>query len=372
MSTVASVLARHIADLAPVARGELPAWLQQLRLPAGWRLAQFDASLTQPARMAVCGPHPDGSWDSCETISLFRFTGTPSEALVLDTSDRMLRDLGAEAITTYPLSIPPAGRVAAVRSSGYFSAAGQRIWLQYSTYLAGSESPGAGILIEHGIFVESNRQASLHDDITELSSAIRDAFVSTVAPSLEQNVHASTSLGIGDLPPSKETRIAVFRVQPFEDIGVPAILVNADRDGMRMFQSAVRSAHEDGAARFEFDGIKHYVVRQDGAADIDLGSQTVVWRFDDAKLVEMLNLIEPLIDIEKPAHQYLDDLISPVETLVLSVDEYIAGAPFGEFPQLMPAHPVESQGPTASGAGRHQAASQAKPSPPSSPDGAGP
>ena len=66
--------------------------------------------------MAVCGPHPDGSWDSCETVSLFLFTGTPSEGLVLDTSDRLLRDLGAEAITIYPLSIPPAGRVAAVRS----------------------------------------------------------------------------------------------------------------------------------------------------------------------------------------------------------------------------------------------------------------
>ena len=51
--------------------------------------------------------------------------------------------------------------------------------------------------------------------------------------------------------------MAKFRVQPFEDIGIPAILVNADRDGMRMFQSAVQSAHEDGAAAFEFDAIKH-------------------------------------------------------------------------------------------------------------------
>lgn len=133
--------------------------------------------------------------------------------------------------------------------------------------------------------------------------------------------------------------MAAFRVQPFEDIGVPAILVNADRDGMRMFQTAIRSAHEDGAATFEFEAIKHYIVRQDGAADIELGSQTVVWRFDDAKLVEMLNLIEPLVNIKKPAHQYVDDLNSPVETLVLSVDEYIGAAPFGEFPQLLPVSP---------------------------------
>jgi hypothetical protein len=135
--------------------------------------------------------------------------------------------------------------------------------------------------------------------------------------------------------------MTTFRVQPFEDIGVPAILVNADRNAMRIFQSAVRSAREDGAATLEFDAIKHRVVRQDGAADIELGSQTVVWRFDDARLVEMLNLIEPLVDIKKPGHQYVDDLNSPVEILVLSVDEYIGAAPFGEFPQLLPVPPSE-------------------------------
>ncbi|MFZ3306592.1 MAG: hypothetical protein WA622_23390 [Mycobacterium sp.] len=176
-------------------------------------------------------------------------------------------------------------------------------------------------------------------DTTNLSSAIHNAFVSSIATAPEQADRTSSSLNIGDLPPSKEIRMAAFRVQPFEDIGVPAILVNADRDGMRIFQSAVQSAHEDGAATFESDAIKHHIVRRDGAADIELEPQTVVWRFDDARLVEMLNLIEPLVDIEKPGHQYVDDLNSPVETLVLSVDEYTHAAPFGEFPQLLPVPP---------------------------------
>ena len=136
----------------------------------------------------------------------------------------------------------------------------------------------------------------------------------------------------------------VLRVQPYEDIGTPAILVNADRDGMRMFQSAVRSAHESGEATFSFDGITHHLVRQDGAADIEVGPHTVVWRFDDAKLVEMLELIPPLVDIPGPGHQYVDYIKSPVETLVLSVDEGVGRAPYGEFPQLLPApRSVESQ-----------------------------
>jgi hypothetical protein len=138
--------------------------------------------------------------------------------------------------------------------------------------------------------------------------------------------------------------MAVLRVQPYEDIGTPAILVNADRDGMRMFQSAVRSAHETGEATFDFGGITHHFLRQDGAADIEVGSHTVVWRFDDAKLVEMLDLIPPLVDIPGPGHQYVDDIKSPVETLVLSVDEGLGAAPYGEFSQLLSApRSVESQ-----------------------------
>jgi hypothetical protein len=102
----------------------------------------------------------------------------------------------------------------------------------------------------------------------------------------------------------------------------------------------VQSAHDDGAASFEFDAIKHHVVRQDGAADIELGPQTVVWRFDDGRLVEMLNLIEPLVDTEGPGHQYVDDLNSPAETLILSVDQYADGGPFAVFPHGEPVPPA--------------------------------
>jgi hypothetical protein len=164
--------------------------------------------------------------------------------------------------------------------------------------------------------------------------------------------------------------MTIFHVGFFPDFlwGDDVVLVGADRDGMRMFQSAVRSAHADGTASFESDAIKHHIVRQDGAADIELGSQTVVWRFDDSKLVEMLNLIEPLVDIIKPAHNYFDDLNHPDATLILSVDEYVSGGPFAEFPHGLPVPPrVDPQRSTASGveAGPDADPAQVKPSPPS-------
>jgi hypothetical protein len=342
VSTMAGVLAHHVVGLAPVATAELAAWLQQLRLPPGWLPARFDATPVQPARIAVCGPHPDGGWDGCETISVFRFIGTPPERLVCDTTDRALRDLGAESITTSLLTVPPHRQATAVRSSGYFRAAEQRIWLQYSTYLAGSASSAAGILVEHSIFAVSDRRASLFEDITELSKAIGDAFVSAIAVASDQTMRTAAGCpNAGDFPPSEGQKMTIFRAGFFPefDLGNDVVLVGADRDGMRMFQAAVRSAREEGAASFECNAIKHFVVRQDGAADIELGSQTVVWRFDDARLVEMLNLVEPLVDIEKPAHNYLDDMNSPAETLVLSVDEYVEGGPFAEFPQGLPVPP---------------------------------
>ncbi|BBX95518.1 hypothetical protein [Mycobacterium lacus] len=118
--------------------------------------------------------------------------------------------------------------------------------------------------------------------------------------------------------------MSVFRVNLFPDFKwSDAVLAAADRDGLRIFQSAVRSAREDGQATFEVDGIQHQIVRQSGAADIELGSQTVVWRFDDVKLAEILDMIEPLIDIKGPGHQYIDDLNTPASTLLISVDEYV-------------------------------------------------
>jgi hypothetical protein len=98
----------------------------------------------------------------------------------------------------------------------------------------------------------------------------------------------------------------------------------------------VRSAHEHAAATFEFDGITHHVVREDGAADIELAPKMVTWRFDDTRLAEMLDLMVPMVINTSPGHQYVDDLRNPVEVLVLSVGEYIGNPLWGDFPELYP------------------------------------
>jgi hypothetical protein len=134
--------------------------------------------------------------------------------------------------------------------------------------------------------------------------------------------------------------MTVFRVGFFPDFKWgDVVLVGADRDGMRAFQSTLRSAHEAGEGTVEIHGIQHRIMQQNGASDIELGSSTVVWRFDETKLAEILDMTVGLTSVAHPAHDYFDDLNSPAATLLLSVDEYVDGGPFGEFPQGMPVPP---------------------------------
>jgi hypothetical protein len=180
VSSVLNIVAAHVNDFVQLRGDELPEWLTELGVPLGWRIARVDCGGIQPLRVAVCGPHFDGGWDGCDTISVFAFTGVAPVKVVRDNADCTLRDLDAEGVTTSILATPPTPGVCAVRSSGYFSTAGLWVWAQYSTYLAGSDIPGQGRLIQHSIFIESGCQARLSDDIIQVSNAIHYAFFNTV------------------------------------------------------------------------------------------------------------------------------------------------------------------------------------------------
>jgi hypothetical protein len=63
-----------------------------------------------------------------------------------------------------------------VRSSGYLSTATLGIWVQYSFYVVGSETPRQGYLIQQGLFVDSSREAALKGDILHLSDTLHNGF----------------------------------------------------------------------------------------------------------------------------------------------------------------------------------------------------
>jgi hypothetical protein len=175
------VVGRHVDDLIQFGPGNEPGWLIQLGIPAGWQIAHIADNAVEPSRIAVRGKQPDGGWDACETISVFRFTGVPPADAVRNNAACTLRDLGAADVTTQVLGTPLLPAAIAVRSNGYFGVAGLWIWAQYSTYVFGSNSPGRGRLIEHAVFVESACLRSLRDDIAQLTNAVHQAFMSTAA-----------------------------------------------------------------------------------------------------------------------------------------------------------------------------------------------
>jgi hypothetical protein len=116
----------------------------------------------------------------CETISLFGFTGEPPEEAMRDNADCTLRDLDGENITTSTPVTSLIPGVTAVRCSGYFTVAGQRVWAQYSTFAAGSTVSGEGRLLQHSLFVNASCQARLADDIAQLSNDLQRGFLRSI------------------------------------------------------------------------------------------------------------------------------------------------------------------------------------------------
>lgn len=171
-------LAAHVDDLVQVPGHELPGWLTGIGLPAGWRLASMKGPSVCPSRIAVRVSSPDEGGYGCDTVSVYRFTGTPAMDVVERYGESTLSGLHAERIASRRLVLPASmPGVSAVCATGYFSSGGLPVWGQYCTYVAGSASPGGGLLVEHGLLVDARFLAVLAADVVGLSRAIHAAFL---------------------------------------------------------------------------------------------------------------------------------------------------------------------------------------------------
>ncbi|MBS9532918.1 hypothetical protein KIH27_04860 [Mycobacterium sp. M1] len=180
--SLAALVAAHVDDLVELGSDDAPEWVTTCGVPPGWRPARLDNSPQRPARITVYGHNPGHGWAGCETISVYRFTGTLPAEVIHANADCTLRGLNAQNITTTTLTTPPTPGVTAVRASGYFTAGHRRIWGQYSTYTtAPIPAAGQGLLIEHTLFIDADHQADLADDIARLSNTIHHTFQAVTA-----------------------------------------------------------------------------------------------------------------------------------------------------------------------------------------------
>ena len=162
------LMAAHVANLRLMADNEVPMWLTRLAVPMGWRVGRYNGLAAAPWRVAVTGPHDDGGWDGCETITVYMFDGViPLHALDAD-ADVALRDLDAADITTTVLYSDHSGAV--VRSSGYLAAGG--VWIRALHSYFATE----GMLIHQSIYVDVRADAALSPGVEQLSREVRSAF----------------------------------------------------------------------------------------------------------------------------------------------------------------------------------------------------
>jgi hypothetical protein len=176
-ASLGDIIARNVTDFAPLpVQDTLPCDTSTVAVPVGWQLATSGDSPSRPVRVAVTGHRSRGGWQGCDTLAAFGFTGIAPIGVVIDHAACTLRDLGASGVTSLTLDTPGMPGVCAVRTAGYFTAARLRMWAQFSTYVAGSEHPGCGRLIQHSLFVTTQRRSQLNTDIAYLSEVVHNSF----------------------------------------------------------------------------------------------------------------------------------------------------------------------------------------------------
>jgi hypothetical protein len=171
----------EIEDVVALSAADVPQWVQRLSIPTGWQSLDLPDNPEPPlARIAVQGSLGDGEWEAADTISVFGYTGWPVFYEVVHNADGMLRGLNATHIVFKALPVPSIQLTAAVRGSGTATIRGRRVWIQQSTYVAGSEQPHASRLIVHSLLVDAASRARLSADVAELSDTVYQGFVAAL------------------------------------------------------------------------------------------------------------------------------------------------------------------------------------------------
>jgi hypothetical protein len=117
--------------------------------------------------------------------------------------------------------------------------------------------------------------------------------------------------------------MSVIRVELAPEFiwGDDVMLLAMDTAGLDTFTTALNHAEQQTFSRLDQGEMVHEFLVQDGAADIELHDDRVVWRLDHTKAAE---IIEKLTAMRNggPGHHYVD-ISTPTDIIVLSHDEYV-------------------------------------------------
>ena len=94
-----------------------------------------------------------------------------------------------------------------------------------------------------------------------------------------------------------------------------------DSAGVDEVLAAVTRAARQGSAQLDHGATVHQFIIQAGAADIEFGEGTVVWRLGSTGASEIIELLTEMHDHPGSGHHYVD-ISKPADILVLSLNEY--------------------------------------------------
>ncbi|WP_090600931.1 hypothetical protein [Mycobacterium lentiflavum] len=103
--------------------------------------------------------------------------------------------------------------------------------------------------------------------------------------------------------------------------GDDAVLLAMDDAGVDDVVTVVRQAAQHGSARLAHGATVHQFVIQAGAAGVEFGEGTVVWRLDPAVAAEIIEMLTEMDENPGKGHHYVD-ISRPAKMLVLSLNEY--------------------------------------------------
>jgi len=107
--------------------------------------------------------------------------------------------------------------------------------------------------------------------------------------------------------------------------GETVMLLAMDRVGLEIFASVIaKAAAQDDQRSVELlnSGTIHRFVTAHGDAEINLAPKRVTWRFSKEKMIEVMGKLQSMAITRRSCHHYVD-ISGPVDTLVLSLDEYV-------------------------------------------------
>jgi hypothetical protein len=100
------------------------------------------------------------------------------------------------------------------------------------------------------------------------------------------------------------------------------VLLILNNGGPSTFLTTFTRAAQQWSAQLDLGNTTYQFLIEAGAAHVEFGARTVVWRFDHAKAAEVIDMLTAAVQSTHPAGHHYVDITAPADLLALSYNEH--------------------------------------------------